>query len=74
MITQESSRKAFLLYFIVLFLAVFVALTLIQFLGLDYLPYNSLAAGAVAALTSAALKGLRRHLSKLFCQSLLTEM
>jgi hypothetical protein len=50
----------------VLFLAVFVALTLIQFLGLDYLPYNSLAAGAVAALTSATLK--------LFCQSLLTEM
>ena len=61
MITQESSRKAFLLYFIVLFLGVFVALTLIQFLGLDYLPYNSLAAGVVAALTSATLKGLRKH-------------
>jgi len=34
MITQESSRKAFLLYFIVLFLAVFVALTLISGLRL----------------------------------------
>jgi len=35
-----------------------VTLTLLQFLGLDYLPYVSLAAGAVAALTSVALKGL----------------
>jgi hypothetical protein len=62
MIAQKSPRKVFLLYFIVLFLAVFGTLTLLQFLGLDHLPYGPLAAGTVAALTSAALTSLTETL------------